>query len=113
MRRVAFEMRPKLDASGQPVTFEPDATPEPGMLLAISGITPPAGVPNLAAHRNPPALAAALQAAAEPAASPKPEAAGEEPAARGRDAGAIGDAADPAAADRAHDPATDQAKKSA
>ena len=112
MRRVAFEIRPKLDANGQPVTFEPDATPEPGMLLAISGITPPAGVPNLAAHRNPPALAAALEAAAEPAASPKPEAAGEPPAAQGRGAEAIADAAEPGALPAA-DHTNDQAKKSA
>src|SRR4029453_11291356 len=40
-----------------------DHTPEPGTLLALATITPPLGVPSLAAAlRNPLALAAALEA---------------------------------------------------
>ena len=49
--------------------LQQDHTPEPGTLLALAMITPPQGVPSLAAAlRNPEALAAALEAAAEPAA---------------------------------------------
>jgi diguanylate cyclase (GGDEF)-like protein len=44
---------------------QPDHTPEPGTLLALAMITPPQGVPSLAAAlRNPEALTAALEAAA-------------------------------------------------
>jgi diguanylate cyclase (GGDEF)-like protein len=48
--------------------LNPDHTPEPGTLLALAMITPPQGVPSLAAAlRNPEALTVALEAAAEAA----------------------------------------------
>jgi hypothetical protein len=54
---------------------QPDHTPEPGTLLSLAMITPPQGVPSLAAAlRNPEALTVALEAAADSAADAPHEA---------------------------------------
>jgi diguanylate cyclase (GGDEF)-like protein len=76
LKRAAIELRARLEAQPQLVALEPGDTPQPGTLLSLAAITPPAGIPSLASANE--ALNKALEAAgaappAEDAKLPAPD----------------------------------------